>query len=85
MAEDKLPHVPEYEVLPPDWETLTPTQFRVKIVSIDDLGFPFDPRGVTVTIPHRAHHKNFAAQIGKQVENTILLALGYEIEEEKNG
>ena len=80
-----LPVVPEDAVMPPDWAEMKPHQFKLSLAPLDELGFPYDRRSMVTTVPHdHRDYRKFAEDIARQVQNTVLLMLGLELEE-KNG
>lgn len=71
--------------MPPDWIGMKPVQFKVSLAPLDDMGFPFDRSGMVATVPQDVKdHPAYAKEIGWQVENTVRMILGLDIEEKND-
>lgn len=81
----KLPLVPETVVMPTAWDDTKPTQFKLSLAPLDDLGFPYDRRSMTVTTPQESKdYAKFAKDVARQVENTVRMMLDLDLEEKND-
>jgi hypothetical protein len=76
-----VPIVPEVpEILDIHWDDAV-YGFKISLAPTDDLGFPMSKRGAHLTTPSDpTHYKKFAKDLGKTVEDTVLVILGVELD-----
>lgn len=78
-----MAETPDPDIIPVNWP-LRPEVHAVKVVihSVDDIGIPFDRRGLELSIPpDPAEWEEFSRKVGDSVQKTILHIL----KEERNG
>lgn len=65
------------DILPINWgDRPFMQEIRILIVPLDEIGLPFDRRGVTVSIPSNPENRaDFAKALGTKVEKTIKVIL----------
>jgi len=82
MKQTGLPQIPEdLVILPTAPFDPTPVGLKIKILSVDELDFPFDIRSLETAIPRSAEDRQaVAARIAKLVENTLLHVMGLPVE-----
>lgn len=76
-----VPIVPEVpKILDIHWDD-TVYGLKVSLAPTDDLGFPLNKRGVHLGTPtDPKQYKKFAKDLGKTVEDTVLVILGVELD-----
>lgn len=69
--------IPDEDILPINWgDRPLMQEIRILIVPLDEIGLPFNRRGITVSIPSDAENRaGFAKTIGTKVEKTIRVIL----------
>lgn len=65
------------DILPINWgDRPVMQEIRILVVPLDEIGLPFDRRGVTVSIPSNLENRaDFAKALGIKVEKTVKLIL----------
>lgn len=68
-------------ILPINWGDRPILQeIRVLIVPLDEIGLPFNRRGVTVSVPSDPENRaDFAKALGTTVEKTVKMILNEEL------
>lgn len=68
-------------ILPINWGDRPILQeIRVLIVPLDEIGLPFNRRGVTVSVPSDPENRaDFAKALGTKVEKTVKMILDEEL------
>lgn len=69
--------IPDADILPINWgDRPLMQEIRILIVPLDEIGLPFNRRGVTVSIPSNSENRaDFAKALGTKVEKTIRVIL----------
>lgn len=71
------------DIIPVNWP-MKPEAHGIKVIihSVDDIGLPFDRRGLDLAPPHDpAEWDEFAQKVGSSVQKTLL----YILKETRNG
>lgn len=78
-----MPETPDPDIIPVNWPIRPEVHaIRVVIHSVDDIGLPFDRRGLELAPPRNpAEWDEFSRKVGDSVQKTIL----YIMKEERNG
>lgn len=65
------------DILPINWgDRPIMQEIRILVVPLDEIGLPFDRRGITVSIPSNSENRaDFAKALGTKVEKTVKLIL----------
>lgn len=68
---------PENDILPINWgDRPIMQEIRILVVPLDEIGLPFDRRGISVSIPSNPENRaDFAKALGTKVEKTVKLIL----------